>query len=229
VKTVNNDFHSYFARTRAGIQFALFRRGLLTMPPGTVNAFIRSSDKHRTADVQLLAFPMSYDQPGDPPHKAPGFSVNVVLLRPKSRGSIQLKSGEASAAPAIRFGLMSHPDDRDQLVAGLRRLRTIVNSPALTRYRVSEIRPGPQFESDEALHERLEELAETSCHAVGTCKMGIDDTAVVDPRLRVKGVSGLRVVDASIMPTLVSGNTNAPAIMIGEKGAAMILEDAARS
>lgn len=224
-RTVNGAFHSRLSRAKALLDFLMFRKGLLTMPPGTVNAFVRSSPAAETADVQLLAFPMTYDLPGEPPHRFPGFSVNVVLLRPESRGSVRLKSPDPQVAPAIHFGFLSAERDRAPVVAGLKMVRAICAAPALARFRPQEIRPGPEVAGDEALGHAVSRLGQSSCHAAGTCRMGVEETAVVDPRLRVRGIDALRVVDASIMPRLVSGNTNAPAMMIGEKGAAMILAD----
>jgi choline dehydrogenase len=223
--TLNSQFSSLRGRLAMGLKYAFLRSGPLTMPPATVNAYIRSGVDQETPDIQLLAFPLTYDTAGDPPHKFPGFSVNVVLLRPASRGTVRLRSSDPNMPPAIHFNMMSNSLDRDPIVAGIKRVREICSAPSLHRFRPTEFVPGPDLRDDLELSSRLGHIAQTSCHAAGTCKMGNDAMAVVDPRLKVRGLDGLRVVDASIMPAIVSGNTNAVAIMIGEKGADLIRSD----
>ena len=151
--------------------------------------------------------------------------LSVCQLRPESRGSIHIRSANPTAAPAIRPNFLSERVDRDALVGGINIARRVGEAPALARYRDHEILPGPDVRTDDEILGFCRRSGSTVFHPIGTCKMGSDPQAVVDERLRVRGLEGLRVADASIMPTLVSGNTNAPAIMIGEKGAAMILED----
>jgi choline dehydrogenase-like flavoprotein len=152
-----------------------------------------------------------------------GYSCHICVLRPKSTGSVSLKSNDPRAAPEIDYNLFSHPDDQKILIAGMRLLRKIMAAPAFDSHRGEEIHPGIAAQTDEQLFEKAKERLGTVFHPVGTCKMGIDDMAVVCPQLKVHGIEKLRVVDASIMPRLISGNTNAPTIAIAEKAAEMIL------
>jgi choline dehydrogenase len=224
-RTLNNQFSGQAGRILMGLEFALLRRGPMTTPPATVNAYIKTEASKAAPDIQLLAFPMTYDTASVRPHVFPGFSINVVLLRPESRGSVRLNSSEGREAPAIQFNLASAPRDIDPVVAGIRKVREICAASALDRFRPREFAPGAELHSDADLAASIGRIGQTSCHATGTCKMGSDPMAVVDARLKVRGMAKLRVVDASIMPTIVSGNTNAAAIMIGEKGSDMIRYD----
>lgn len=224
-RTLNNQVSSRVGRILMGLEFALLRRGPMTMPPGTVNAFVKTSPSKAYADVQLLAFPMTYDTAGAQPHAFPGISVNVVLLRPESRGSVRLRSSDSREAPLIHFNLASVPEDLAPVVSGIKKVREICAASPLDRYQPQEFRPGPELVSDTDIAASIGRIGQTSCHAAGTCKMGSDITSVVDARLNVRGMNRLRVVDASIMPTVISGNTNAAAIMIAEKGADMIRDD----
>jgi choline dehydrogenase len=151
---------------------------------------------------------------------------NCVLLRPESRGHVRIKSADPREAPAIDPNYLATQRDRETIVAGVKAMRRIFQAPAMARHIAEEIEPGPQCVSDDEMLDFVRRRGSTTYHPVGTCRMGQDQKAVVDERLRVRGIAGLRVVDASIMPAVVSGNTNAAAIMIGEKGADMILEDA---
>jgi choline dehydrogenase len=162
-------------------------------------------------------------------HKFPGFSLSPVHLRPEGRGSVRLRNPDPLAPPSIRFEFLSTAYDIEALLYGMRLARKIANQPALRPYVVEEVLPGPTATSDAALVQDLRNRGVSNLHPVGTCRMGHGSDAAVDPRLQVHGVRGLRVIDASIMPQVVGGNTNAPSIMIGEKGAAMILEDAKRA
>jgi choline dehydrogenase len=171
--------------------------------------------------------PLSLDKFGDPLHRFPAFTASVCNLRPTSRGYVRIKSPDPLAAPGIHCRYLSTPEDRKVAADSLRLTRRIAVQPALERYAPAEFLPGPQFQSDDELARIAGDIGTTIFHPVGTCRMGAADdaSAVVDTRLRVRGVSGLRVVDASIMPTITSGNTNAPALMIAERGAEMIRED----
>jgi choline dehydrogenase len=162
-------------------------------------------------------------------HKWPGFSISPVHLRPEGRGRVSLKSPDPLSPPKIEFKFLETAYDVDAMLYGLRLARTIAKQPALKPYIGEEVQPGPAVDTDEALLADLRHRGVSNLHPVGTCRMGSAADAVVDPRLRVHGIRGLRVMDASIMPQVVGGNTNAPSIMIGEKGAAMVLEDAKRA
>jgi choline dehydrogenase len=166
------------------------------------------------------------DATGVYPHDFPGFSLSPVHLRPEGRGSVRLASPDPLAAPRIRLAYLSTAYDIEAMLFGMRLARKIASQPSLRPYVVDEVLPGPMVRGDEAMTEDLRQRGVSNLHPVGSCRMGHGPDAAVDPRLRVHGVAGLRVIDASIMPQVVGGNTNAPAIMIGEKGAAMLLEDA---
>jgi choline dehydrogenase len=168
---------------------------------------------------------LSLEKFGDPLHPFPAFTASVCNLRPESRGSVRIRSPEPTAAPAIRPNYLATARDRKVAAEAIRLTRRICAAPALSRFRPEEFKPGPQLKSDDELATAAGDIGTTIFHPVGTAKMGRDDRAVVDERLRVHGIEGLRVVDASIMPTITSGNTNAPTMMIAEKAAGMIRED----
>ncbi|WP_322067230.1 GMC family oxidoreductase [Burkholderia ubonensis] len=223
--TLNQQASSLWGRFQMGWEYLLHRRGPLTIPPALVTAFFKSDASRATPDLQLVCYPLTYDAVGDPPHKFAGFSASVCLLHPESRGQIKLKSANPFDAPAIRLNFLTEPADRAKAITGLRKVRQVCASAAMSRYAPEEFAPGANLQSDEEIIQGISKLAGTIFHPVGTCKMGNDPLAVVDSRLRVHGVDGLRVVDASIMPTIISGNTNATTIMIAEKAADMIRED----
>lgn len=209
------------------IRYAATRRGFLSLPSAPVLAFFRSREGLEAPDVQAHFAPYAIRAPNDRSLlPEPGMTCTVYILRPESRGSIHIRSRDASEAPAVRFNFLSDPLDRRVLVDGIRWIRRIMATTAMDDFRDTEIQPGAEVESDDEIVEWIRATAETAFHPVGTCKMGQDPMAVVDERLRVRGIEGLRVADGSIMPTLVSGNTNAACIMIGEKGAEMMLADA---
>ena len=209
------------------VKWALARRGSMTYTAGIAHGFVKSRPELETADVQFHFAHGSY-QPGKRRptlEKEPGMTVSVCQLRPESRGSIHVRSNQPADSPSIRPNFLTEEVDRRALVGGLRIARNLATTDALSKYVEHELYPGPQTESDDDMLTYARKTGGTVYHPVGTCKMGSDRDAVVDDRLRVHGLAGLRVVDASIMPTLVSGNTNAPTIMIAEKGASMILDD----
>jgi choline dehydrogenase len=223
--TLNEQASSLAGRVKMGLEYLLHRRGPLTIPPALVTAFVKSDASRATPDLQFVCYPLTYDTTGDPPHRFPGFTAGICLLHPESRGSITLKSNDPFAAPAIRLNFLSTPADRATAVAGVKAMREVCAAPAMRRFAPVEFAPGPGYQSDDELSAGIGRIGATIFHPVGTCKMGSDNGAVVDARLRVHGIDGLRVVDASIMPTIISGNTNATTIMIGEKASDMILED----
>jgi choline dehydrogenase-like flavoprotein len=231
VRTLNEDYRSLLKKGRMALEYALFRRGPLTMAPSQLGAFTRSSPEHATPNLQFHIQPLSLDKFGEDPHPFPAFTASVCNLRPTSRGNIRIRSGNASDAPSIRPNYLSTMEDQRVAVDSLRLVRRIVSMPALQKYHPQEYKPGSHLNTDEELLSGAREIGTTIFHPVGTAKMGAenDPMAVTDARLRVQGIEGLRVIDASVMPTITSGNTNSPTLMIAEKGAAMILEDHSRS
>ena len=209
-----------------GLKYALFRSGPLAIGINQAGAFVRTRPELSTPDIQFHFAALSADMPGAPLHKFSGFTSSVCQLRPQSRGTVMIKSADPLEPPAMQANYLSSEIDRQTVVAGLKAARKIAASPALQSYIVDEYMPGKDVQSDEKLLEFARNTGVTIFHPSGTCKMGSGPEAVVDERLRVHGVQGLRVVDCSIMPTLVSGNTHAPVVMIAEKAADMILEDA---
>ena len=198
------------------------------MAPSQLGAFARSSTDYATANLEFHIQPLSLDKFGDELHRFPAFTASVCNLRPSSRGSVH--AGDSVSRPRIQPNYLETEEDRRVAVDSLRLVRHIVSQPALSPYRPVEIKPGAELTSDAALLEAARAVGTTIFHPVGTAKMGHDHDpmAVVDGRLRVRGVTGLRVVDASVMPRITSGNTNSPTIMIAEKASAMILEDRTR-
>ena len=225
VPTLNERANRLLGRVGMGLEYALFRSGPLSMAPSQLGAFARSDPAQETANLEYHVQPLSLDRFGEPLHPFPAFTASVCNLRPHSRGSVRIKSPDPTAAPAIRPNYLAEEADRRVAVDAIRLTRRIAAAPALAPYRPQEVKPGPAFDSDANLARAAGDIATTIFHPVGTCKMGQDPLAVVDARLKVHGLTGLRVVDASIMPTITSGNTNSPTIMIAEKASAMILED----
>ena len=224
--SLNDVWHSPWLRLRAGLEYALTRRGILTIGAGVAGAFARSRSDVELPDIQFHFMPLSADRPGQGLHAFSGVTASVCQLRPESRGTLAIANADPAAHPRIVSNYLAAEADRRVLLDGMKLVRRVAGEPAFARHVLREHLPGPQAETDEALMAYARGYATTVFHPCGTCKMGSDTKAVVDARLRVRGLAGLRVADASIMPTLTSGNTNAPAIMIGEKAADMIREDA---
>jgi len=224
-KTMNERANSLFGKAAMALEYALFRRGPLTMAPSQLGAFAKSGPDKATADLEYHVQPLSLDRFGEPLHAFPAFTASVCNLRPTSRGHVRLKSADPAAAPAIQPNYLSTDEDKRIAAEAIRLTRRIVAAPALQRFRPEEFRPGPEAASESELVAAAGRIGTTIFHPVGTCRMGADANAVVDARLRLNGLAGLRVADASVMPSITSGNTNAPTIMIAEKAAAMILED----
>jgi choline dehydrogenase len=224
-RTMNERANSLIGRLTMGLEYLLFRRGPLTMAPSQLGAFAKSDAARETPDLEYHVQPLSLDKFGDPLHPFPAFTASVCNLRPESRGSVRIRSPEPTAAPAIRPNYLATARDRKVAAEAIRLTRRICAAPALSRFQPEEFKPGPQLTGDEELAKAAGDIGTTIFHPVGTAKMGRDDRAVVDERLRVHGIEGLRVSDASVMPTITSGNTNAPTMMIAEKAAGMIRED----
>ncbi len=227
--TLNQRVNSLVGKAAMGLEYLLFKTGPLTMPPSQLGAFARSDPSRESANIEWHVQPLSLDKFGDPLHKFNAITPSVANLQPTSRGHVRIKDADPLHAPAITLNYLSTAQDREVAVAGLRFTRRIMAAQALARFEPQEWLPGPEVESDEALARAAGDLGTTIFHPVGTCKMGSDRLAVVDDRLAVHGVAGLRVIDASVMPRITSGNTNAPTVMIAEKGAEFVIEDAARA
>ncbi|MBT6277625.1 MAG: choline dehydrogenase [Chromatiales bacterium] len=205
------------------MKYVFRQRGFLTLSAGPIRAFLRTREGLAAPDAGIAFFPFAVD-PNFKLAKEPGLTGIATQLRPESKGSIHIKTGDPRMAPAIRYNFLSNPLDVQTLVAVTKTAREMLNAPPMAALRGAELAPGPRVQTDDEILDWIKETAETTYHPVGTCKMGSDSMAVVDDQLRVHGLSGLRVADASIMPTLTSGNTNAPSIMIGEKASRMVLE-----
>lgn len=225
VKTINDA--GLFGKAMMGAQYALLRRGALTMAPSTFGMFTRSSPEHATPNVEFHIQPLSLDKFGDPLHPFPAFTASICNLRPTSRGSVRIKSNDPLAAPAIQPNYLSTEADIRVAIDSLKLTRRLASAPALAKYDPQEFLPGPQVQSEDDMRVAAGQLGATIFHPVSTAKMGVDSDpmAVLDGRLRVRGVAGLRVIDASAMPLITSGNTASPTLMIAEKGAEMVLAD----
>ena len=224
--TLNTLLDSWWAKAKMALEYAFKRTGPLTMPPSQLGAFAKSDPAQATPNLEYHVQPISLDRFGEPPHKFPAFTASVCNIRPTSRGSVRITSSDPRAHPAIAPNYLATEEDRKVAVEAIRLTRRLVNeSVALNSFLPEEFLPGPQFQSDAELVQAAGQIGTTIFHPVGTCKMGRaeDATAVVDTRLRVRGIQGLRVIDASVMPTITSGNTNAPVMMIAERGAEFVV------
>jgi len=230
IATLNERYHAPLGLAGMLAEYVLFRRGPLTMAPSQLGLFTRSDPEEERANLQYHVQPLSLDRFGEPLHRFPAFTASVANLRPTSRGHVRLRGGDPGAAPAIKPNYLSTNEDRRIAAKAIRLTRHIVAQPALAPYHPAEYLPGDRVRDDDeqALAKAAGDIGTTIFHPVGTAKMGLasDPLMVVDERLRVAGVERLRVIDASIMPTITSGNTNAPTMMIAEKGAAMLRADA---
>ncbi|WP_423195342.1 MULTISPECIES: GMC family oxidoreductase [unclassified Cupriavidus] len=227
VRTLNTRVAHWWGKLGIGLQYAFNQSGPMSMAPSQLGAFARSDAGQARPNLEYHVQPLSLDKFGDPLHAFNAFTASVCNLRPTSRGSVHIEAADFRAAPRIAPNYLSTDDDRKVAADSIRLTRRIVASPALAPYRPQEWLPGTAFETDEQLAEAAGAIGTTIFHPVGTCRMGQPDDgdAVVDPRLRVRGVEGLRVVDASVMPLITSGNTNSPTIMIAERASDMIRAD----
>ena len=224
--TLNDVVNNPVRRVLAGLQWAALRRGPLTIAAGTSGAFFKTNPRLASPDIQIHFIPFSTDKMGEKLHPFSGFTASVCQLRPESRGTLRIRSADPAHPPEIRINYLATETDRRAFIDGIRILRGILAKPALKEYVTEEVYPGAKIVSDDQILEFCRQTGSTVYHPTSTCRMGNDPLAVVDQRLKVRGIEGLRVVDASVMPDLMSGNTNAPTIMIAEKASDMILEDA---
>ena len=224
--TLNQRARTLFGKALMGLEYFTLRTGPLTMPPSQLGAFAKSDPDRPTANIEWHVQPLSLDAFGEPLHSFNAITPSVCNLRPSSRGRVAIKNSDPAQAPAICPNYLATDDDRQVAAAGLRFTRRIMAARALARFNPMEWKPGPDYQRDEDLVRAAGDLGTTIFHPVGTCKMGADAQAVVSDRLAVHGIAGLRIADASIMPTITSGNTNAPTVMIAEKAAEFILADA---
>ena len=224
IKTLNQSANSLWGKAMMGLEYALFRSGPLSMAPSQLGGFFHSSPEVATPDLEFHVQPLSLEKFGDPLHPFPAFTASVCNLRPTSRGVVHIRDRNPATAPVIAPNYLSTDNDRLVAARALRLTRNIVAQPALAPYRPQEHQPGAQKQTDEELAKAAGDIGTTIFHPTCTCAMGRadDPNAVVDPELRVRGIGRLRVVDASIMPTITSGNTNAPTVMIAERGAELI-------
>jgi choline dehydrogenase len=225
-RSLNTTAASWYGKAKIGLQYLLSQSGPMSMAPSQLGAFARSDASFATPNLQYHVQPLSLEKFGDPLHGFPAFTASVCNLRPTSRGHVRIASGDSHAAPKISPNYLGTPEDRKVAADALALTRRIVASPALAKYRPEEFKPGPNYQTEEQLAEAAGLIGTTIFHPVGTCRMGRSDDplAVVDGDLKVKGVAGLRVVDASVMPYITSGNTNSPTLMIAEKTAQLILD-----
>jgi choline dehydrogenase len=223
--TMNERSQTLVQKAKIAMEYALFKTGPMAMAPSQLGTFAKSDAQRETPNLEYHIQPLSLNKFGEPLDPFPAFTASVCNLRPTSVGFVQINSPEPGAAPDIQPNYLTTDEDRQVAVDAIKLTRRIVGQPALQRYRPEEFRPGPLIESDQELARAAGDISTTIFHPVGTCRMGVDDDAVVDSRLEVRGLAGLRVADASVMPTITSGNTNAPVLMIAEKAAAMIKED----
>jgi choline dehydrogenase len=228
VTTLNTLANSLWGKARIGLEYAIMRSGPMSMAPSQLGAFTRSSPDFEWPNIEYHVQPLSLDAFGEPLHTFPAFTASVCNLNPTSRGSVRIRSSRHEDAPAIAPNYLSTPEDRQVAADSLRVTRRICAQPALAKYEPQEWKPGLQYRSDEELAKLAGDIATTIFHPVGTTKMGRDGDplAVLDSRMRVRGIAGLRVVDAGAMPTITSGNTNSPTLMMAELAAEWIVRDA---
>ena len=224
-RTLNDELNTWWKKALIGLQYMLFRTGPLTLSASQVYAFTNTSLDGSRPNIQFHMQPLSADKPGDGVHPFSAFTMSICNLRPESRGEVKINSSDPTQLPKIIPNYLSTDSDKKIAIDSIKVARKIADADSLKKYILQEYVPGPAFESDEELLEAAKNNSQSIYHPVGTCKMGNDIDSVVDEKLKVHGVSGLRVVDASIMPELVSGNTNAPTMMIAEKASEMILAD----
>ncbi|WP_417815109.1 GMC family oxidoreductase [Thalassospira alkalitolerans] len=222
IRTLNEKATSLLGKAGIALEYLFNQSGPMSMAPSQLGIFTKSDASYETPNLQYHVQPLSLEKFGDPVHPFPAFTASVCNLRPQSRGSIHLKSADFHDQPAIAPNYLSADADKKVAADSIRQTRMIAGQPALAPYQPTEFKPGRSYESEDDLVRAAGDIGTTIFHPVGTCRMGSDPASVVDPQLRFRGLDGLRIADASIMPTITSGNTNSPTIMIAEKAAAMI-------
>jgi len=228
-RTLNQIAGTVWGKMGMGLRYLYDRSGPLSMAPSQLGAFARSGPEQTSANLEYHVQPLSLERFGEPLHGFPAFTASVCDLRPQSRGRIDIRSANPADAPLIRPNYLSHPEDLRVAADAIRLTRRIVAAPALSQFKPVEYLPGDSLQTEEQLHEAAARIGTTIFHPVGTCRMGSDKDAVVDAQLRVHGVPGLRIADASVMPRITSGNTCSPTLMIAEKAAQLILSPNTRS
>ncbi|WP_016973434.1 GMC family oxidoreductase, partial [Pseudomonas tolaasii] len=228
-RTLNQIAGTLLGKMGMGLRYLYDRSGPLSMAPSQLGAFARSSPEQPSANLEYHVQPLSLERFGEPLHAFPAFTASVCDLRPQSRGRIDIRSANPADAPLIRPNYLSHPEDLRVAADAIRLTRRIVAAPALSQFKPVEYLPGDALQTEEELHEAAARIGTTIFHPVGTCRMGNDKDAVVDAQLRVHGVPGLRIADASVMPRITSGNTCSPTLMIAEKAAHLILSPNTRN
>ncbi|GAB1583080.1 GMC family oxidoreductase [Phyllobacterium phragmitis] len=223
IRTLNEQANRLLGKAAIALEYLISQSGPMSMAPSQLGIFTRSGPSFETPNLQYHVQPLSLEKFGENVHPFPAFTASVCNLRPDSRGSIHIRNPDHRVQPAIRPNYLSTESDRLVAADAIRLTRRIVAQEPLKKYAPEEFKPGPQYRTEEELMKAAGEIGTTIFHPVGTCRMGVDPNAVVDPQLRVNGIEGLRVADASIMPTITSGNTNSPTLMIAEKAADMIL------
>ncbi|MCW8841953.1 MAG: GMC oxidoreductase, partial [Rhodobacteraceae bacterium] len=224
-KTLNTMANSLFGKAKIGLEYLLKRSGPMSMAPSQLGAFTKSRPDLETPDLEYHVQPLTLEAFGQPLHDFPAMTASICNLRPESRGHVRITSPDPGKAPEIAPNYLSTEGDRAVAIAAIRQARGIMAQGPMAKYRPEEMKPGITAQDDAELAKAAGDVGTTIFHPVGTVRMGMDEAAPLDPRLRMRGIGGVRVVDASIMPTITSGNTNAPTIMIGEKASQMILED----
>ncbi|WP_177344723.1 GMC family oxidoreductase, partial [Pseudomonas sp. HMSC75E02] len=227
-RTLNRIAATPWGKVGMGLEYLFKRSGPLSMAPSQLGAFAKSDPGQASANLEYHVQPLSLERFGEPLHAFPAFTASVCDLRPQSRGSVRIRSTDPRAKPLIQPNYLSHPEDLKVAADAIRLTRRIAAAPALARFRPEEYKPGPDFRSEEDLHRAAADIGTTIFHPAGTCRMGSGPNAVVDSQLRVHGIPGLRIADASIMPTLISGNSCSPVLVIAEKAARMILAEPSR-
>ncbi|WP_458127975.1 GMC family oxidoreductase [Pseudomonas sp. Z2-11] len=226
-RTLNQIAGTLWGKMGMGLRYLYDRSGPLSMAPSQLGAFARSGSEQASANLEYHVQPLSLERFGEPLHSFPAFTASVCDLRPMSRGRVDIRSADPHEAPSIQPNYLSHPEDLRVAADAIRLTRRIVAAPALSAFKPVEYLPGPSLQTEEELHQAAARIGTTIFHPVGTCRMGQDGDAVVDAQLRVHGIKGLRIADASIMPRITSGNTCSPTLMIAEKAARIMLEPAA--
>ena len=222
-KTLNERLSTWAGKAAVALEYALKRSGPMSMAPSQLGIFMRSDTRHQTPNIEFHVQPLSLDRFGEPLHSYPAITVSVCNLRPESRGHVRIASADPRAHPVIAPNYLSTEADREVAAQSITAARRLMATERLRPYRPTELKPGPEIASEADLAKAAGDIATTIFHPVGTARMGSDQMAVVDDKLRVRGIGKLRVTDASVMPTIVSGNTHAPVVMIAEKAAQLIL------